>query len=181
MALPSSGQISLNDINLELGRTSGTQISLDDAENGTYATINPYSCKRPSSTNPASVSEWHGYDHNAIQAKNRFVYAKLEADLTTQNWDIYYGTTALATSIGSTAKTCIQRGTAITVNDGDSLTFYVKNSSSGVNVAFYGSNGTAASCPTGGTLVDSYTVTFDACNLYVGITVRVSSGSLVVL
>lgn len=181
MTLPLSGPLSLNDINIELGRGSGTLISLDDAENGTYATINTKSCARPSATNPASVSEWYGYNHNAILAKNRFIYAKLENNLNTQNWDIYYDTTALATSIGSTATTCIQRGTAITVNDGASVTFYVKNASSGVNVAFYGSNGTSASCPTGGTLTSAYTVVFDACNLYVGITVRVSAGALVVL
>jgi hypothetical protein len=39
MALQSSGQISMGDINVELGRTRTAIISLDTAENG-YVTIN---------------------------------------------------------------------------------------------------------------------------------------------
>jgi len=55
----------MSDINTELGRSSTATISLDSAENGTYATINTGSSSYPSSTNPASMSEWHGYDHSA--------------------------------------------------------------------------------------------------------------------
>jgi hypothetical protein len=40
MALQSSGQISMGDINVELGRTRTAIISLDTAENGGYVTIN---------------------------------------------------------------------------------------------------------------------------------------------
>jgi hypothetical protein len=40
MALQSSGQISMGDINVELGRTRTANISLDTAENGGYVTIN---------------------------------------------------------------------------------------------------------------------------------------------
>lgn len=190
MTLPLSGPLSLNDINLELGRTSGTSIALNDAEDGTYATINVYSCKKPDSANPARVSEWYGYDHNALQAKNRNIFARLQANLSTQNWSIYYninsgGWTALATSIGATATTCAQRGTAITVNDGDSVEFSVRNSSTGVSASFFGSSGTSSSCPTTGTAyqegVTAFTVTFDACTLFVGITARVSAGALVVI
>ena len=55
----------MSDINTELGRSSTATISLDSAENGSYATINTNSTSRPSSTNPASMSEWYGYNHNA--------------------------------------------------------------------------------------------------------------------
>ena len=65
MALQSSGTIKMSEINTELGRSSTATISLDSAENGTYATINTGSSSYPSSTNPASMSEWHGYDHSA--------------------------------------------------------------------------------------------------------------------
>ena len=68
MTLVSSGTIRMSDINTELGRSSTAQISLDTAENGGYATINTNSTSRPSSSNPASMSEWYGYNHNAASA-----------------------------------------------------------------------------------------------------------------
>jgi hypothetical protein len=61
MALQSSGQISMGDINVELGRTRTAIISLDTAENGGYVTIN---ANKPSATNPATISEWYSYNHS---------------------------------------------------------------------------------------------------------------------
>ena len=63
MALPSSGTIAMSQINTELGRSAGNTISLDSAENGSYAAINQCSPSRPSSDNPAAMSEWRGYNH----------------------------------------------------------------------------------------------------------------------
>ncbi len=65
MALQSSGAISMSQINTELGRSSTAQISLDTAENGGYAAINTCGSPRPSSSNPASMSEWYSYNHSA--------------------------------------------------------------------------------------------------------------------
>jgi hypothetical protein len=65
MALPASGIIRMSQINTELGRSSTAAISLDTAENGGYATINVCSPSRPSSTNPATMSEWYSYNHTA--------------------------------------------------------------------------------------------------------------------
>ena len=65
MPLQSSGAISMSQINTELGRSSTSGISLDAAENGSYGAINQNSTSRPSSGNPASLSEWYGYNHNA--------------------------------------------------------------------------------------------------------------------
>jgi hypothetical protein len=65
MALQSSGAISMSQINTELGRSSTAQISLDTAENGGYAAINTCGSPRPSSSNPATMSEWYGYNHSA--------------------------------------------------------------------------------------------------------------------
>ena len=65
MALPTSGQLSMRDINVELGRPATALIGLDEAENGAYVAINTNSAQRPSSANPASISEWYGYNHTA--------------------------------------------------------------------------------------------------------------------
>jgi hypothetical protein len=65
MALQGSGSISMSQINSELQRSSTATISLDAAENGSYATINTCSSSRPSSGNPASMSEWYSYNHTA--------------------------------------------------------------------------------------------------------------------
>ena len=65
MTLPSSGTLTMNAINSELGRSSNSQISLDTAENGGYGAINQNSRSRPNASNPAAMSEWYGYNHNA--------------------------------------------------------------------------------------------------------------------
>lgn len=65
MALQSSGEIKMSQINTELGRTSNATISLDDAESGVYATINTASSSYPNNARPAAISEWYSYDHSA--------------------------------------------------------------------------------------------------------------------
>ena len=66
MALPTTGQISMGDINVELGRARTTSISLEQAENGIIATINNNSPSKPSNVNPATLSEWRGYNHSYV-------------------------------------------------------------------------------------------------------------------
>jgi len=63
MALPTSGSLSMNQIRTELGIPSQAPLSLDTAENGGYVAINQCSPLRPSAGNPASISEWYGYNH----------------------------------------------------------------------------------------------------------------------
>jgi len=58
-----TGSVSMMGINLELGRSSTATISLNTAEDGGYGAINQCSPSRPSSTNPASMSEWRSYNH----------------------------------------------------------------------------------------------------------------------
>lgn len=58
-----SGSVSATGINLELGRSSNAQMSIDAAENGSYAAINQCSPSRPNASNPASYSEWRNYNH----------------------------------------------------------------------------------------------------------------------
>jgi hypothetical protein len=65
MAIPSSGPLSAQSINLELARSRTAELSIDTAENGGYGTINTSSPSRPNSGNPAAYSEWYSYDHTA--------------------------------------------------------------------------------------------------------------------
>jgi hypothetical protein len=65
MALQSSGQIKLSEINTELGRASNANISLNAAEDGAIVAINKCSLKRPLAPNPAAISEWYSYNHTA--------------------------------------------------------------------------------------------------------------------
>jgi len=70
MTMPASGAISMSQINTELGRASTTSISLDTAENGGYGAINQASGSKPSASNPAALSEWYSYNHNASSQIN---------------------------------------------------------------------------------------------------------------
>jgi hypothetical protein len=78
--LPMSGRITLADIRSQIG-VSETDFSLDTAENGVYATINPCSQYKPASENPTSLSEWYGYNHRALC--NSYEYTATISDIGT--------------------------------------------------------------------------------------------------
>lgn len=61
MALQSSGQISLSNIATEMG------VSLSNVSLGTQSTtnVNQNSTSKPDGSQPHSISEFYGYDHNA--------------------------------------------------------------------------------------------------------------------
>ena len=66
MALASSGQIKMSEINTELGVSSTTaNTSLKNQSNGTVATINTNSSDRPDGSSPHQISEFYGYNHSA--------------------------------------------------------------------------------------------------------------------
>lgn len=63
MALPLSGDLSFNQIGVEIQRPSGAILDIKDAELGVYVPLNVYSTYRPDGVTPCSVSEWYGYNH----------------------------------------------------------------------------------------------------------------------
>ena len=75
MTLTASGQISMNDINVEFGRSGTTaNSSLEDLSDGTVATINTAndSGDRPDGSAPHEMTEFYSYDHSASAANASF-------------------------------------------------------------------------------------------------------------
>jgi hypothetical protein len=66
MTLPISGQISFKNINTELDRISTDEISLANAETGIYVPINQNSPSRPNGNVPYAISEFYGYNNEAL-------------------------------------------------------------------------------------------------------------------
>jgi hypothetical protein len=66
MTLPSSGQISFNDIRIELGIPTQAPFSLESASKGLYVAINTNSPSYPDGTAPYNLSDWYSYNHNAV-------------------------------------------------------------------------------------------------------------------
>jgi len=66
MALPASGQISMDDIRIELGVPTQIDFGLDQARDGDYGAINQCSTYKPPSTGQISLSDWYGYNHTQV-------------------------------------------------------------------------------------------------------------------
>jgi len=65
MALPVSGNISISDINTELGVSASNNSSLKDLADGTIATLNTHNDLTNIEATPYRLSDWYGYDHSA--------------------------------------------------------------------------------------------------------------------
>ena len=72
MALQSSGQIKMSELNTEFGVAAERELSLKEASDGTVATINTAnaSTDRPDGTAPHAISEFYSYDHSASSVTN---------------------------------------------------------------------------------------------------------------
>ena len=69
MAITSSGEIKISDINSEFGRSGTTaNSSLEDLSDGTVATINTgnASANSPDGSTPHQMSEFYSYDHDLV-------------------------------------------------------------------------------------------------------------------
>lgn len=91
MALPASGQISINDIYTETGNENELNASLKDISDGTFVTINTANpaANRPDQSAPHAMSEFYSYDH----------------DLTSSSWGGSWsaGTQSIGSNPGSTS------------------------------------------------------------------------------
>ena len=65
MALQSSGQIKMSQLNTELNRGATDEFSISLAVEGGYEAINTSSTNKPNHSAPHTISEWYSYDHNA--------------------------------------------------------------------------------------------------------------------
>ena len=76
MALQSSGQIKMSELNAEFGLAEERQLGLKDASDGTVATINTNNAAadRPNGTAPHAISEFYSYDHSAAAAYSNTRY-----------------------------------------------------------------------------------------------------------
>ena len=128
MALPASGEVSINDINVEFGRSGTTaNSSLEDLSDGTVATINTAnaSSDRPDGSAPHSMSEFYSYDHDAASTS----WSSPPADFTMTGVDGGTQISALKTISlsGGSGNTTISR----TTTGGPVITFQGAFSTSG--------------------------------------------------
>jgi hypothetical protein len=101
MALPASGQISMDDIRVELGVPTQSPFGLNQARLGTYANINQFSPSKPPSAGQVSLASWYNYCQNCGYNSDSFYYSSASAALAcagTPDTTLYWsGSLALAT------------------------------------------------------------------------------------
>jgi len=96
MTLPLSGTIAAGNINQELGRSYSSYMSIWNARNGRYGTINTSGSERNplngvSKTNSGYAwSDWYGYQHNAVRGQLRLFQEERYADADTRAWRFRY-------------------------------------------------------------------------------------------
>jgi len=74
MALTGSGQISMNDIRIELGVPSESPFGINEARLGTYVAINQFSASKPPSSGTVSLSDWYSYSQTGGSNSDTFYY-----------------------------------------------------------------------------------------------------------
>lgn len=81
-ALTGSGQISFDDIRIQLGIPSQSPFTLASASLGLYVAINTSSPSKPNASAPHSISEWYGYDHNYVVCYDQSLAYDFSSELT---------------------------------------------------------------------------------------------------
>ena len=146
MGLPSSGQISLGDIQTEIGDSG--QIKLKTASDGTLATINTNNAvaNRPDLSAPHSASEWYSYvhllgDHGNDSNTQMFSGDQGTGLVTVSNIDLSSAAYAGASIVGATGHIYFRFESGTSYRSDAQLTRLIYNggsvyksfSSSGVN------------------------------------------------
>jgi len=104
MTITLSGQIAAGNIGSEFGRTYSSYMSMWNARNGRYGSINSQSARYPtngiSKTNSGyAFSDWYGYRHNARQASIGLKQVERLVDADTRAWEFRYNGTALGSKL----------------------------------------------------------------------------------
>ena len=74
MALPSSGQISVDDIRTELDVAGEVNVNFAGLAEGSFGTINTNSSSTPDGSAPHNMTEFYSYDHDAAAAYSNTRY-----------------------------------------------------------------------------------------------------------
>ena len=170
-----STTVAASAINSELGRSSSATISIDNAENGGYATINTCSPSYPSSSNPASFSEWRNYNHSYACCSAPSITStsvtsnSITVNFTTSNctaahieYSSNYGSTWTTSTGGCTSPRTI---TGLASGTTYLIRMRITCSSTGSYSSYSSTTSatTTASCPAYGTYLSQYC---SGCNLY---------------
>lgn len=100
MPLNTNTNVSLDKIRLEIGKGDTVSFSLNTAEDGGYVAINQCSPSKPVASNPASISEWINYDHNADCSGGEFQSNIIDInDTTTVGCNTIYNNTQALTNL----------------------------------------------------------------------------------
>ena len=93
MALPASGQISMNDIRVELGVPSQSPFSLNTARQGGYVALNQFSPSVPPYSGQVSLASWYNYCQSCGYSTIQLGYSAVDvvtACGTTPSTTYYY-------------------------------------------------------------------------------------------
>ena len=141
MALPSSGQISMNDIRAELGVSSQSPFSLNTARQGGYVALNQFSPTLPPYSGQVSLSDWYSYcqscGYNTISLAYSSVDVVGACGSTSYSTYYYSGTLGL----GTTLYTDIYGSQAAAGYYSDGTTWYHQTCPDGCSIIDYGACG----------------------------------------
>jgi len=104
MTLTASGQMSINDINVEFGRSGTTaNSSLTGLSDGTVATINTdnASANRPDTNAPHNMTEFYSYDHDLVNAASWASWQSGNVTFENDAGSTYYANKSIAVTSGS--------------------------------------------------------------------------------
>jgi hypothetical protein len=93
MALPASGQISMDDIRIELGVPTQTPFGLNEARSGTYQALNQFSPSLPPSSGTVSLASWYNYCQSCGYSSGTFYYSSASVEIAcagTPNTTLYW-------------------------------------------------------------------------------------------